>query len=293
MSGTGFTPEQLALKSLAQTVCKRRCIAKGGQPFSEPSVTQLILQDIKAIYPGTVQVVQFPPKTEGKNGSDWAWVFEDAKSQAFMPMYVQAKALDLNDIHYSGIKQLVGKPQDGMPPPPRQIDVFISAADADHWPAIYAFYNHLDNPKRIPQRCHTMSQSPTGLIPDTWGISIADARRVRAKLDDQSFDTLRHLSRPLHCLLCSSGSGHRGYAGSPTLALEALKNLQQAAPDGREPMDASVTLSEPLRELPDLFRKALEAQGRAERRRRALLDELADEHPRLEGVVVLRDGFPD
>jgi hypothetical protein len=132
-------------------------------------------------------------------------------------MLVQAKLLDLNDIEYPEIKRTIGK----LKPPVRQIDRLIESAEKLGFPPLYAFYNHLTIPDRVPATCRSLEMCGISPMPESWGVAVADAYRVRSVLDDQSFDTHRQHSIALHCLLCSSGLGSRLDLGSPGLALTA------------------------------------------------------------------------
>jgi hypothetical protein len=179
-------------------------------------------------------------------------------------------------------------------PPTRQIDLLIKSAKKYGWPAIYAFYNHLDDVSRIPDTCGSLPASDVfGLIPDSWGVSIADAYAVRAALDDQRFDTHRAHSKPLHCLLCSGGRGVRPPGGSPELARESLESNfglgRTVDIVGRKFRGAPVPRL--YAEPPELFQRALAIMEQQPGRRSVRIDELRRENPRLAGVVVLQDAI--
>lgn len=284
-----LTPEQLALYGVARFTWHRRGVAKHrGLSFGEESVTETILMDLAETFPGPLRILQFSKAEEGKNGADWAWLFQSADGSQNLPMLVQAKALDQKDLAYPEIKRVIGK----LKPPIRQIDRLITTAKSWKWPAIYAFYNHLDDTTRIPDVCKSLPASSTfGLIAESWGVSIADAEAVRNLLNDQSFDSHRHHSRPLHCLLCSGGKGVRPAGGSPELARRFIADLR-AGPDGVEA--ASSWRSDPDLELreepPGVFREAMSILDEDDRGdREARVEALAQEFPGLAGVVVLQD----
>lgn len=286
-----FTPEQMCLLNLARTSWWRRASAKVHRlQFGEESITETILLDLADRFPGDVFILPFNKTKEGKYGADWAWAFQSADGAYVLPMLVQAKVLALDDQNYPEIKRPIGRSK----PKIRQIDRLITTARDWGWPAIYAFYNHLSDPTRVPERCKSIKMAGFNSIPESWGISIADAYDVRAVLDDQSFDTHSGHSIAFHCLLCSSGFGLRPLEGSPGLALRALRQLRKEQPrtasDGEYPSLPDV----PFRDLPQIFYRAQEivfmSEGKRRARQRRLL---AREYPQLAGVVLLRDGVEE
>jgi hypothetical protein len=277
-----LTPEQAALYAVARTTWRRRGTAKArGLTFGEESVTDTILMDLAETFPGSLTILPFSKHEEGKRGADWAWLFRDASGAHNLPMLVQAKALDLVEFEYPEIKRHIGK----ITPPMRQIDRLIETAQAWGWPAIYAFYNHLDNVSRIPSACGSLPASDAfGHIPESWGVSIANAYTVRDVLDDQTFDTHRMHSKPLHCLLCSGGRGVRPAGGSPALAFQSLTALPRRGEAGPEPR----LFPQP----PELFQRALLAASEGDRRLHSTTAEaLGRDNPELAGVVILQDAW--
>ncbi len=275
MSNYFFTPEQAALYGVACTVWRRRGTAKARRlQFSEESITDTILMDLAETYPGSLTILPFTKYQEGRRGADWAWLFRDASGRQNLPMLVQAKALDFRDLEYREIKRLVGETDK------RQIDLLIENSELLGWPAIYMFYNHLSDAKRIPlNRCPSLlSAGPNVSLLESWGISLADAYAVRSVLDDQTFDTHRIHSSPFHCLLCSGGSGQN--LGSPLLALRTLERL---AVDPRE------RLLRLLDRAPPLFERALEIVRDDHISRSAKEGGLERDFPSLAGVAVFQD----
>jgi hypothetical protein len=289
-----LTLEQHLLLQASMDVWALREKAKRfDSPLGEETITEILLLKIKSEYPNKrISVLSFNKSQEGKVGADWAWAFQSADGRRVMPMLVQAKILNRQDINYDEITRTIGK--SGV----RQIDRLISEARRLGWPAIYAFYNHLDDPLRIPSTCQTISLS-SAAMPAAWGVSIADACRVRAKLNDQSFDTHRHHSFPLHCLLCSEGTGDRpdDGSGSAGLALRALRRVRMVPGDEKGsfsiPLDDSDMLpmpSEPFTELPSIFTEAKRIlDGRQSDDRNAQVANLSERYPSIAGVVVIRD----
>jgi hypothetical protein len=278
-----FSPEQMCLFNLARTSWVRRASAKRNNlSFGEESITETVLMDLADRFPGNVFILPFNKRKEAQYGADWAWAFESDDGSNVLPMLVQAKALDLFDHEYSEIRRKVGRTKT------RQIDQLINTATGWGWPAIYAFYNHLNDETRIPQNCGTLQLADLGTMPSAWGISIADAHAVREKLDDQTFDTHKQISIPLHCLLCSHGRGTRLASGSPAMALAALRRLRPA--DGSEAASLPPLLDQPLHDLPPIFQMAkAAAEQRQIKRGRDPLRSLQMQFPSIAGVVIIRD----
>jgi hypothetical protein len=87
-----FTAEQMCLLSLARTSWHRRATAKRTHlQFGEESITETVLMDLADRFPGTVFILPFNKRTEGRYGADWAWAFESADGSQVLPMLVQAK----------------------------------------------------------------------------------------------------------------------------------------------------------------------------------------------------------
>lgn len=288
-----FTPEQISLLAAARTAWERRRIAKArGLSFGEETITETILMDLAVSFPGRLDIVQFNKHQEGKRGADWAWAFRDATGARNLPMLVQAKLLDMHDQTYPEIARVIGKPKP-LVTPVRQIDRLINVADRWGWPALYAFYNHLDDPSRIPDHCQTVPNAGLAM-PECWGVSVALAHDVRNALDphkEQRFDIHRLHSMPLHCLLCSIGRGERPADGGPALLQQSLVRLHGLRGRADLPGDAELPRSFRLREtLPPLFERAI-AAGRAdeEQPESRRVEALARSYPRLAGVVVMQD----
>jgi hypothetical protein len=288
-----LTPEQMSLLSLARTAWRKRASVKRHRIFfGEESITETILLDLADTFPGRVFILPFNKRREGDIGADWAWAFVSADGRHNLPMLIQAKLLDLSDIEYPEIKRTIGKRK----PPRRQIDQLIETAGKLRFPALYAFYNHLTISARVPATCQSLQMSGISPMPESWGISIADAYQVRSLLDDQSFDTHCRHSIALHCLLCSSGRGSRPLLGSPGLALAALQGLRRSLsrdrgmrPD-RDGGPPSLP-DEPLRQLPHIFRLARQVVNIEDPDERDLEESrIAQEYPELAGVLLLQDG---
>lgn len=222
-----LTAEQAFLLGLSRMVWAKRGAAKAvGLPFNEESITETILLDLKTGYPGDVQVVAFNKIQEAQTGADWLWSFVSADSRYSLTMLVQAKRLEDTEQIYPGINRNIGK----KTPPTRQIDRLLASAAAQGVPALYAFYNHVSQTTRIPQICRSLRPGDPDLV-HGFGISLAGAHAVAAKLPDESFDTHSGHSIPLHCLLCNLGSGTRPAGGTPELAASSIARLRGVLPD--------------------------------------------------------------
>lgn len=285
-----LTPEQLSLLEMSRMTWRRReAVKRHALPFGEETITETILMDLAASYPGKMLIVPFNKAQEAKTGSDWAWAFQSANGQHVLPMLVQAKLLDVQDIEYPEITRKIGKTT------VRQIDRLIDTANRFRWPALYAFYNHIGNTARIPNNCKSIPNCATTL-PESWGISVADAWCVRSKLNDQTFDTHCLHSVPLHCLLCSGGTGTRGDLGSAGLALRTLMALRttedRQSALAKQLGDAVDLPDEPFTELPDMFREAEEIANTPESGHRdELLARVAYRNPNIAGAIIFKDGL--
>lgn len=273
-----LTAEQLFLLALSHTVWTKRGAAKAsGLPFSEETVTETILLDLATSYPGHVQVVAFNKSQEAKTGADWLWSFVSARASQSMTMLVQAKRLEDAEQTYSGINRNIGK----RTPPVRQIDQLLATAQAHGVPALYVFYNHVSQISRVPRRCRSLPPGDSDQIKG-FGISLADAFAVHAVVPDETFDTHRGHSMPLHCLLCSKGSGVRSASGTPEMAAFGIAELRALSPRDAPDPD-TLGLRQGLHPLVEF------AIGVASLRGDRADHPEGDEVPGIAGVVVLKD----
>jgi len=273
-----LTPEQVFLLALSRMVWTKRGAAKAaGLPFNEETITETILLDLQIAYPGHVQVVAFNKSQEAKTGADWLWSFVSADGSQSLTMLVQAKRLEDAEQIYSGINRNIGK----RTPPVRQIEQLLATANAQRVPALYAFYNHVSQTGRVPQICGSLPPGDPDHI-DGFGVSLADAHAVHATLPDETFDTHCGHSMPLHCLLCSGGSGARSAGGTPEMAAFGIARLRgQSSPEPGDP-DA-LGLRQGLHPMVEF------ALGLVARRGEGVDHPQSDEVPGIAGVVVLRD----
>jgi hypothetical protein len=277
-----LTPEQQFLLSAAGDVWEQRRLAKAaGLTFGEETITETLLLAMKMRFPGPIEILAYNKYQEARNGADWLWSFVNANATRSITMLVQAKRLDDNEIRYNGIKRIIGKQQ----PPVRQIDRLIVTAGNMQIPALYMFYNHLSDRSRIPLSCHSLPPGDPGHI-SGFGISLAEADPVLAALPDEHFDTHCQHSIPLHCLLCSRGSGRKGSGGSPDAIAAALARFRNRL-DGRHRDDADPPPTGLRDGMHPAVSYALEERRRADEDGTTL--EPSHDLPGVDGVIVLRD----
>ena len=229
MTSILFTARQCCLLQFSVGVWGRRRAAKlTGLPYNEETVTDGLSLDLQINFPGDVLIVPFTKRCEARVGADWARAFErhDGRSNQRMP--VRAKRLDDRGRNYASLymknrlkRELHSK---------LQMDRLIDNARRYRLPPVYAFYNHLDDQGRIPHfACGTLGGLYWRCL-EGWGVALASTFDVRSAKPDESFDRYKCHSMPLHCLLCSEGSGRQGAMGSPGAAAAALIRLFVRSP---------------------------------------------------------------
>ncbi len=248
-------------------------------PFGEETVTETILLDLKLSYPGKIWIVPFNKHQEGKIGADWEWCFASEDELYFLAMLVQAKVLDDREETYNHIGRTIGNT--GI----RQIDRLLETGSRRGVATTYAFYNHVTDEGRLPQICGSLLPGYSQSEP--WGISIACAEQIRDLLPDQKFETIKQVSKPLHCLLCTQGDGILPTRGSP----EAISRSMD-----REAKSLRDDIWRPRQDRPAYYNQVMELMGdfdEGERifdHRAIMREKLAAENPGLDGIVILRDG---
>ena len=288
MTSMPFTPQQLCLLKLSVSVWGRRRAAKlTGLPYNEETVTEGFLLDIRINFPGEVLIVPFTKRGEAPIGADWAWTFVGRDRHSNQGMLVQAKRLDDDDRNYKWLykkTRLKGESHSKL-----QLERLIEKAKRLRLPPDYAFYNHLDDESRIPEfACGTLG----GLYcrcPESWGIALASAIEVRRASPDKSFDRHRCHSLPLHCLLCSEGTGQQGAIGSPGAAAAALSRLF-ARSAGTDDLGSDLSPPfEPAAELPEIFQEAERVHRSGHLDDDGMIAEFNARFPGLAGAVIFRD----
>ena len=214
MTRKQFTPQQEYLWQLSMNTWRRRGAAKRtGLNYNEETVTEGLLLDLQVNFPGDVLIVPFTKRREAGIGADWSWAFVGPTGRSCQGMLVQAKRLDDDERAYGSLYKR--KRPRGTRRLVFQVDQLIANAKRYRLPPVYAFYNHLSNAGRV---LNTFCGSLAGLnwsCSESWGVALASAIEVRDARPNKRFD--RHIghSMPLHCLLCSRGSGKQGPMARP------------------------------------------------------------------------------
>ena len=270
------------------SVWRRRGAAKAaGLMFNEPTLTEVFLLDLYELFPGKVSIIPFSPKQESQIGADWAWAFVGPDGRSCQALLVQAKRLDDLDREYAEL-YYQGRSSGATSSVP-QLDRLIASANQLRMPPVYAFYNHLNDPSRIPlSSCGTLGLIRSSL-PESWGVAVASAINVRKAKSNKTFDLHRHHSRPLHCLLCSGGTGQQNAMGSAGAAAAALSALFEGTSEDDGLGPDLMPPFEPATELPDLFRYAEDIEQARAKGDTDLLYENRLEFPGIAGAVILRD----
>jgi hypothetical protein len=205
-------------------------------------------------------------------------VFYDRKAKRYLRFLMQAKVLDDKDRLYSHIDRLIGNT--GV----RQIDRLKKTAENRGVPALYAFYNHLNDKARL--LLNACSCYGCG---ECWGVSVATLPAVLHTLPDKSFDALRKVSYPWLCLLCARTTSQ----APQDLIARTLIGLRRLDTRARETLgDLFVDVPEPRREaenvapdyLPEIIEMDLDLPA-TERETR--LTRMGTENPGVDGVVLI------
>lgn len=281
---TNFTKQQECLLRLSERIWARLGAAKRtGLNFSEETATELLLLDLAAEYPGRAAIIPFSRHQEAQVGADWAWAFVGPDGVTCQGMLVQAKRLYDDDKDYRSLYYW------GKTAAASQLDTLIANARSLNLPPVFAFYNHLDDTTRVPQSaCGTLGMMGSSR-PESWGVALASAFEVRAAKPDKNFDRHKENCRPLHCLLCSRGSGQQDAKGSAGAAATVLSELFQVPISGGSLVADSLPPIGARKGLPEIFRRAEEAREAGTEDVEGVLDGIRREFPEIAGVVILRD----
>ena len=214
--------------------CQRRQgeSKRRGLRFGEETATELLLLDLAELFPGNVEVVPFNPGEESRIGTDWAWAFVGPDGQWCQGMLVQAKRLDVEEREYP--EPYHQAPAKNSQPSVARLDRLIGNGRRLGLPPVYAFYNHLNAPERVPSGKCASPRLTSQSVPESWGIAEASAFDVRNNEPDKRHDCHGEHSLPLHCLLRSGGGDRQGAMGSAGAVAAALSKLFQGpGGDGR------------------------------------------------------------
>ena len=288
MTRKPFTPQQECLRKLSMNTWRRRGAAKRtGLNYNEETVTEGLLLDLQVNFPGDVLIVPFTKRREARIGADWAWAFVGPAGRSYQGMLVQAKRLDDDDCVYGSLYKR-NRPK-GTQRLVLQVERLIKNAKLYGLPPVYAFYNHLSDAGRVPnESCGTLVRLNRS-CPESWGVALASAIKVRHAMPDKSFDRHRCHSMPLHCLLCSVGSGKQGPMGSAGAAAAALSQLFYGGGETGALGQGLTPPFEPASELPELFREAERVHQLWKSNDVETIAELHTKFPELAGAVIFRD----
>lgn len=280
-----FRDLDTGLWASAHWIWDRRGAAKANAfPFGEETITQTVLLDLAAELRGSVHIVPFSKPVEGRTGADWEWCLYDRAANRYLRFLVQAKVLDDHDRLYDEIDRFIGTS------PIRQIDRLRATSAFRRVPALYVFYNHLDDPTRVP-----VGHCPCGPCLECWGASVAALDAVYPIVmgipRDKSFDTLRHVSVPWRCLLCAAdGRGPRRDPIDGALAgLHRLADRARAVYPDAPRADVPPMPDAPERDPPDYLGFLLDraADGPSIGIDARSREGLAADNPGVDGVVLV------
>lgn len=270
----------------AHWVWERRETAKrAGMSFAEETITSMVLLDLATQNPREIRIFPFNKHHEGKTGADWEWCFYDSPTSTYQPMLVQAKLLDDRDKEYSHIDRLIGST--GV----RQIERLLSTARRRRVPAIYTFYNHLNDRSRIPAYACAVFNCT-----ECWGCSIALADAVSRTLPAKDFDNLKAHSKPWVCLLCE---GNTSAQGAPARVLATLGHLYEQSLRIFRERDMSFENiapppQRPSSEPPRYFERLVGIESETEPvEREEILARISAENPDIDGIVLATDESGD
>ena len=283
------TQQQYCLFKLSRSTWRRRGAAKlASLHYNEETVTEVLLLDLFLKFPGKVMIVPFTKHRESRKGADWAWTFVGRDGCSNQGMLVQAKRLNDDDQEYESLykkTQLKGETR-----PKLQVGRLIDSARRNSLPPVYAFYNHLNDQKRLRHRQSSALRCRHWHFPECWGVALASAFKVRNADPDNSFDCHIQHSIPLHCILCSRWNGQQGPMDSPRTVAAALSRLFKGDTDADEPGSDIKPPFEPSDELPPLFQAAIRLHQSRQEGDEATIRELGEEFHGLAGAVIFRDG---
>jgi hypothetical protein len=162
-----------------------------GLLFNEETITETLLLALARKHGGSsVAIRAYTKPKEARNGADLEWSF--VRKSSSITMRVQAKRLYPNG-KYSSLS-IKGA----------QINRLIKSAGATRLP-MYVFYNDAGVARRLIGQSAANPCSCDFRPPSYWGCMITHASAVKAAASNKLADLLTG-SKPLHCLLCRSGS---------------------------------------------------------------------------------------
>jgi hypothetical protein len=221
-----------------------------GLAFSEETITETILLELKAEHPAEVSLCAFTKREEKKNGADWEWWI--GRPGRWLGMRVQAKRVALPREEFKRL-QTYGSRKGA----PSQLDVLIASAARDRLNAAYCLYVHS---KKWPTlgAWPLFRPSPVNSL-SPKGCLIADARAVKASRSN-ALSKIAPVALPWHLLVCQCASTKGDLADAAMAILRGSLDLAGGP--------AEADLIRPVEELPrhmTILREALESEGEAPR----------------------------
>jgi hypothetical protein len=165
-----------------------------GLAFSEETITDLLLLELKRAMGGRLQVHKFSKREESVTGADWVWWL--GGRNGWFGMRVQAKRLDHDSLIYEHLGYRAKKKTH------RQIDLLISAAAKDGIFPAYCFYNAFKIGTSLPALawncgCHTENRQHLGVM-----LAAAEEVVTRPKFPKCRVTEVSKIGKPLHCIDC-------------------------------------------------------------------------------------------
>ena len=178
----------------ADWVWRRIAVAEDqGFPFSEETITETVLLDLKVHHPNSLFIQPFSKHQESWNGADWEWWI--GRDGNWLGMRVQAKRISLPSERF---KSLFYKAKRNPKP---QIEHLIEKAQSAGLVPIYTLYTHSSDEavlKSQVQHCFASSQPSL----HECGCLVAHAQDIEA-IGSLRLSEIAHLSFPWHWLVCN------------------------------------------------------------------------------------------
>lgn len=248
--------------------------------LNEETITEQFLLKLKKALRRDVSIVGFNKSLERVTGADWLFAFvgRDGRSQE---MLVQAKRLENKERDYLklGHSHIGADGHKSM-----QIDTLIAKAAEWEMPALYAFYNHLSDSKRLPSNC---GQAVTS----DWGISVAGAEQVLGVLPDKSFDRHRHHSMPIQCLVCSCGAAKGNLAAEAAEGVNRVVEMGDILRMGFAVDPGPLKIWEPRSKMSQVLADAMSLANTRDAGERRMLARALKSRYGVDGAVIIRQGL--
>lgn len=227
-----------------------------GLSFSEETITETILLQLKIRNHSRLLIKPFTKKEERLNGADWEWWI--GRDGNWIGMRVQAKRITLPDETYKSIFYKAKKANQ------MQIDYLIKQAQKANPPLIpiYTLYTYSNNLPVLRKQCfHCFRKRYRRFF--NSGCLVAHAQDVLAE-GSIKLSNIAPFAFPWHCLVCECQQQGNGSSGPADHIASLFRRT--AAEVGEDFADRpSRFLPDPVRELPQhiqLLRSGDDPQGR-------------------------------